>query len=316
MTRALSALIACLTCLQLSAKANDCRNYQHNDSINAELLLTDLRVLSSDDFQGRKTQTAGAKLARDYIAQQLALYQVAPLPNQTDYLLPFHYKKGLTSVEGVNVAAMVAGTAFSNKYIIVTAHYDHLGKKGAKVFNGADDNASGVAALLALARYTAKKPLKHSVIFLATDAEEKGLFGAKGFVQTPPVALEDMRFNLNLDMLSQNKGRNRLYISGARYYPELAPVVDKSKEQAGLCLVDGHRSQQRGSIYASRNNWRQASDHAAFARVGIPYLFIGVTDHPYYHTVNDTYERINPDFYRAAAETSLTVLLNMDAMSP
>lgn len=316
MTRALSALVACLACFLLYAKPNSCKDYQHFNHLDANQLLADLRVLSSDKFQGRKTQTTGAKLAREYIAAQFGAANLDTLPAQSDYFLPFHYEKGLTSVEGVNVAARVNGTKWPDKYIVITAHYDHLGKQGTRIFNGADDNASGVAALLSLAKYVADSPFAYTIFFLATDAEEKGLYGAKGFVQSPPVPLNTIKMNLNLDMLGQNSGRNRLYISGARYFPQLKPVVRASQQQAGLCLVDGHRSKQRGSLASSRNDWRQASDHAAFAKKDIPYLFLGVTDHRYYHTFNDTFERIAPDFYLAAAETSLIVLKNMDKLSP
>ena len=112
------------------------------------------------------------------------------------------------------MVAWLEGTQYPDKYIVITAHYDHLGKSGGKIYNGADDNASGVAAMLSIAEQLRRSRPKHSVIFLATDAEEKGLYGAKAFVQKPPVEISSIRFNLNLDMLAQGGGTSpKLYVS-------------------------------------------------------------------------------------------------------
>ena len=89
------------------------------------------------------------------------------------------------------------------KYIVITAHYDHLGIQSGKLFYGADDNASGVAAMLAIASFLPMIDLHHSIIFLATDAEEKGLIGARVALDYFPIELSQIVFNLNLDMIAQ-----------------------------------------------------------------------------------------------------------------
>ena len=99
---------------------------------------------------------------------------------------------------------------------MITAHYDHIGHQDSKVFNGADDNASGVAAMLTLARKIKEVGSNNSVIFVATDAEEKGLWGSKHFVNFPPIKLEDIQYNINLDMVARGEVKNRLYVSGTR----------------------------------------------------------------------------------------------------
>ncbi len=308
-------LVACFSTLSIASQSKSCRDYSYSESIGEQQLWVDFSYLASNQLEGRKTRSHGAQLTRDYLAQRYSAIGLLPLNGKTDFELTFTYQRGFSDFSGVNMAGYITGKTYPEHYIVVTAHYDHLGKKGNRVYNGADDNASGVAALLSIASYAATHGTQTSIIFLATDAEEQGLYGAKGFVKSPPVPLKAIKANLNLDMLSQNRGKNRLYVTGAKYFPELKPIVAKAIDKAGLCLVAGHRSLQRGSIVSSRTNWRQASDHAAFANVNIPYLFLGVSEHPYYHTVNDTVERINPKFYFAAVDTSLNVFLLMDQMT-
>ncbi|WJG08813.1 M28 family peptidase [Aliiglaciecola sp. LCG003] len=307
-------LCAAFLCLYVDVSKADpiCSQYKLNQRVNAEQLWSDFSTLASDKMQGRKSQTKGALLAREYIQQRYANAGLAGVISELDYLLPFTYKHGWTEFDGVNVAGWVKGAVFPDQYIVVTAHYDHLGKKGRDIYNGADDNASGVSAMLALADKKMSEQPKHSIIFLATDAEEKGLYGAKGFLQKPPVSLSKIKYNLNLDMLSQNKSDNRLYISGARSYPQLAPLVQEAISSAGLCLVSEHRNQRRNSAGFKRTNWRKASDHGAFAKLGIANLFIGVLDHPYYHSSNDTVDKVDAKFFTTAVETSLHVLELLD----
>lgn len=292
--------------------AKSCSDYSSSEDIGKIQLWSDFNFLASNQLEGRKTQTRGAQLTRDFLSQRFNSIGLLPLVGNDNFNLSFSYARGFSESKGTNVAGYVQGKTYPDEFLVVTAHYDHLGKVGSRIFNGADDNASGVAALLSLASYAKKHSTDYSIIFLATDAEEQGLYGAKAFVENPPVPLASIKANLNLDMLAQNRGKNRLYVSGAKYFPELQPSVDMAIDTAGLCLVDGHRSLRRGSIVSSRTNWRQASDHAAFAKVGIPYLFIGVIEHPYYHTVNDTVDKVNPDFYFAAVDTSLKLLVLLD----
>lgn len=307
-------LVTCFSTVSIASQSKSCRDYSYSESIGEQQLWADFSYLASNQLEGRKTRSHGAQLTRDYLAQRYSAIGLLPLNGKTDFELTFTYQKGFSDLSGVNMAGYIKGTRDPEHYIVVTAHYDHLGKKGNRIYNGADDNASGVAALLSIASYAATHGTQSSIIFLATDAEELGLHGAKGFVDNSPVPLRMIKANLNLDMLSQNRGKNRLYVSGAKYFPKLKSIVAKAIDKAGLCLVAGHRSLQRGSIVSSRTNWRQASDHAAFASVNIPYLFLGVSEHPYYHTVHDTIERVNSKFYFAAVDTSLNVFLLMDQM--
>ncbi|GAA0859945.1 M28 family peptidase [Aliiglaciecola litoralis] len=294
--------------------AKECDQYHHSNRIKSVQLWADFNFLASDYLEGRKTQTHGAQLAREYIQKRFSQIGLLRFDINSGFLSPFVYQKHFTKVEGVNVVGYLPGSKSPESYIVVTAHYDHLGKQGRKIFNGADDNASGVAAILSIAAALSINRPQHSVIFVATDSEEKGLYGAKAFVQNPPIDLSKIKANLNLDMLSQHRGKNRLYVSGSRHFPNYQTLIRQAKEQAGLCLVSGHRSVQRGSVAGQRQSWRKASDHAAFTNASIPAIFIGVSEHAYYHTEQDTVDKTRPEFFFAAVDTSLKILRLVDEL--
>ena len=147
-------------------------------------LLTDIQQLSAADMQGRKTGTAGAGLARELISERFAHLRLDRFNNS--YQQPFVYSSWPEKT-GINMLGLRRGCTYPNHYIVVTAHYDHLGMQGRKIFHGADDNASGVAAMLELAARLNHFCPAYSYIFLATDAEESGLYGSKAFVAAPAV---------------------------------------------------------------------------------------------------------------------------------
>ena len=291
-----------------------CRDIKLKGSLDADLLWQDFSALASEKMQGRRTGTPGSALAREYIAAEFRKASLRAFDQEGTYALPFTYHKAFGDIAGVNVAGWYKGAQYPEQFIIVTAHYDHLGVKAGKIYYGADDNASGVAAMLAMARQVSLNGSQHSVLFLATDAEEKGLFGAKAFVDNPPVPLDKIRFNLNLDMMAQGGRKRALYVSGAKKGSGLATVVEDTIKRSGICLKKGHRAQRSGSAMPNRNSWRQASDHAPFARKDIPFLFVGVGLHKDYHTPDDRVDRIDKAFYTGAVETSLMLLRGIDLL--
>src|SRR6185295_7198356 len=115
---------------------------------------------------------------------------------------------------GVNVLGQLPGTAAAfPQYILVSAHFDHIGTRNGQVFNGADDNASGTAALFALAKYYSVHPPKNSLIFAAFDAEESGLRGSQAFLKQPPVELNAIALDLNADMIGRDPD-DKLFVVG------------------------------------------------------------------------------------------------------
>ncbi|MFT6899783.1 MAG: Zn-dependent M28 family amino/carboxypeptidase [Paraglaciecola sp.] len=309
----------CLLCIgQCSSSFADCLNTRGSNKLDATLLWQDISALADDHMQGRKTASQGAELARLYISrryQQIGLQAFPTLaePSEPAYISSFKVTRGWSEVGGSNVLGWLGGRKYQDRYIVVTAHYDHLGKSTRGIFNGADDNASGVAAMLGIAQYMAQYGSQYSIIFVATDAEEKGLFGAKGFLAKPPVPLGSIIANLNLDMLGEGGRRGRLYVTPSRGETAWEEMIQGVIASGNSCLVKGHRSNRR-HLQHQNINWRKSSDHAAFASKNIPYLFVGVADHSRYHSENDTTDRIKPVFFTYAAQTALTLLLKLDAL--
>ncbi|RYE50576.1 MAG: M28 family peptidase, partial [Sphingobacteriales bacterium] len=165
-------------------------------SVSAQLL-KDVETLSLDSYEGRKTGTKGAEMARTYLTGRLVEIGLKPYPGMSSYEQAFEIKgrNGAAAIEGKNLIAYIPGK--SDNIIVISAHYDHVGVIRNEVYNGADDNASGVAGLLQFAKYFSKNKPNNTLIFAIFDAEEMGLQGAKAFVAKPPVALEKIKLNIN-----------------------------------------------------------------------------------------------------------------------
>lgn len=265
-------------------------------------LVGHVQYLAAPEREGRATGTPGNQAARAYIRTELESAGLQPLNGQWDH--PF----AAGGAPAVNVAGMVSGSAEPDSFIVVTAHYDHLGRQGSAIFHGADDNASGVGALIELGRYFAAHPPRHSMIFAALDAEEQGLRGARAFVGSPPVPLAAIVLSVNMDMISRNAA-GELYAAGTHHYPALTPLVDAVAAEAPVRLLKGH-DQPRG---AAGDDWTNLSDHGPFHAAGIPFIYFGVEDHPDYHRPTDTFDRIDPGFYVRAVQTVLDFLRRVDS---
>jgi len=278
-------------------------------------LIADLKTLSSPAMQGRKALSKGSEKAQDFIVRRFRQARLKPF--NTDYRQRF-YKPGFFQRDtrrhrGTNVIGWVEGTHRPQDFIVITAHYDHLGVKGRRIYPGADDNASGVAAMLALADFMTRSGTRHSVIFVATDSEEQGLYGVKDFLERPPVAIEQIRLNINLDMLGRGGGRQRLYVAGTRASQPLKEMISKVAQNTSICLKTGHDGIERARRGSARStNWRKASDHAEFHQNGIPYLYFGVDTHRDYHQPSDTFNRIDQPFYAAAVNAVLATFELVD----
>ncbi|WP_339723467.1 M20/M25/M40 family metallo-hydrolase [uncultured Paraglaciecola sp.] len=302
-------LISCF-CFQAYAK---CALRQSYGLLNEGLLINDLATLSSAQMSGRKTGTIGSAKARRFIQSRFKTIGLAYFSEYPEFIQQFQLSKRSSDKQGFNIVGWIKGTSDEQQFIVVSAHYDHLGEKGRHVYYGADDNASGVATLLALASKVSELGLAHSVIFLATDAEEKGLYGAKAFIKNLPINKNAILLNINLDMLGEGGRRNKLYTTFSRGDEQLAKLVENVADTAALCLISGHWKSRNFSQFKQKFNWRKASDHAAFSKVGIPYLFVGGGVHTRYHTPKDNFENINQDFYISAAETAWLILQAADS---
>lgn len=274
------------------------------DTIDPAQLMTDVTILADDAMQGRGTGTPGAEAAARYITGRLEALGYKP------ELQVFSYKRrDRRTAKGVNIFARIEGTDPdpNGRVIVFSAHYDHLGVRNGEIHNGADDNASGVAALLAVAEALRRHPPVHDVIFLAPDAEEAGLRGARAFVANPPVAKERIALNINLDMVSRS-GPGVLYAAGLSHAPQFAPILRPLAERAPVHLRFGHDTPDLGS-----GDWTLQSDHGAFHRAGIPFVYFGVEDHADYHKPGDDAEKIKQPFFANAVRTILMATRALDA---
>ncbi|EGV42237.1 M20/M25/M40 family metallo-hydrolase [Bizionia argentinensis JUB59] len=275
-------------------------------SFNSENLLEHVKELASDAYEGRRTGTAGANMAKEYIINHLKTIEFGPLDGNYEQM--FKFGKGKKTYKGVNVLGYVRGTEQPEKHIVLSAHYDHEGIKNGVIYNGADDDASGVSALFAFAEYFKKHPPKHSVILAFFDAEELGLQGSKYYVANPIVPLDAIVLNINMDMVSRNVN-NELYAVGIKSHPNLEAVYKNHKIVEGLTLIAGHDGTDR------KDNWTYSSDHASFAKVKIPFVYFGVEDHEDYHKPTDDYENIHPVFYKNAVESIIRFFEKIDKMT-
>jgi Zn-dependent M28 family amino/carboxypeptidase len=277
------------------------------ETLDVERMLEDLSVLAADSMEGRRTGTEGNAMARRYLEGRFAEIGLRAFGDGYRQSFDFTNRQGEELV-GHNLIGHIRGTRHPERYLVLTAHYDHLGIRNGQIYNGADDNASGTAGILAIAEWLTRHPPEHSVIIAALDAEEMGLAGARAFVASPPVPLASMALNVNLDMVSRNE-HNELYAAGTYHYPFLRPPLERVAVYAPVTLRFGHDSPDlpRGE------DWTMQSDHGAFHEVGIPFVYFGVEDHPDYHRPTDTVENIDPDFYGRAVQTILEAVRVLDA---
>ena len=263
-------------------------------------LINDLAYLSSGTLEGRETGSPGNKIARDYIVKRYDSLGLKAF--NAGRLQEFALRQN----RGVNIIAAVTGTTYPDRYFVLSAHYDHLGIKNGEVYHGADDNASGTACLLVLARYFRQHPPRHSFLFASFDAEEKGLAGSSYFVQHSPVGLNKILLNINMDMISRND-KNEIYVAGTRYYPSFKKYIDTVRSHTTVNVLPGHDEPEQGT-----DDWTSQSDHYPFHKAHIPFLYFGVEDHPDYHRPTDTFDKIDKGFYYGVCDMIRKVIEALD----
>jgi Zn-dependent M28 family amino/carboxypeptidase len=261
----------------------------------ADLMAT-VRTLASPEFEGRRAGSPGGLKAREWIVKRFESLGLAP-----------------TITDDGNVVAVCKSRESPHEIMVVSAHYDHLGIRDGRLYPGADDNASGVAVMLAIAGYCRRMPFTHDTLFVAFDAEEGGLRGAKGFVAHPPVPIDRVALDVNLDMVSRSDKRE-LYVAGPYHWPQTKPPLEGVAKRASIKLLFGHDKPRE--IAGGQDDWTRQSDHAAFHEAGIPFVYFGVEDHGDYHKPSDTADKIDPTFLREVAETILDAVIALDAELP
>jgi Peptidase family M28 len=274
--------------------------------VDRDQLMSDVALLASPPFEGRRTSTPGGLKARAWVVDRFTAIGLEPA-GKSGYLEPFsfvhHSVRGLFAPgrpfrteypDAANVIAVIPGASASASTIVISAHYDHLGTIDGETYPGADDNASGVAALLAIAHaFAAARPI-HRLVFVAFDAEEEGLRGAEAFVESGLVPLDRVALNVNMDMVARND-RNEIFAAGTHQSPWLRPLLEDVQHRSGVKILFGHDRpvQKAGSV----EDWTDLSDHGVFAARRVPFVYFGVEDHGDYHRPTDTADKIDRRFF-------------------
>jgi len=184
-------------------------------------LMATVRVLAADSMEGRKAGSPGGARARAYLERRLVALSIPPLGRE--YRQNFALPRGVGAA--ANLLGVIRGTRYPGRYLVLSAHYDHVGVRGGQIYNGADDNASGTAAVLALAEAFRHTPLDHSVVVALLDAEEIGSPGARAFLDSGLVPRDAIVLNVNLDMVGHSE-TGELWAAGSGRTPALRPVLD------------------------------------------------------------------------------------------
>ena len=272
--------------------------------VDAARIFHDVATLSADDMEGRLAGSPGGEKARAYVLGRLKDAGVVAVGDTFER--PFTFpSRAAGERKGVNLVGVIRGTRDPDHYVVLTAHYDHIGVRNGEVFNGADDNASGVAALLAAAEHFVRARPEHSLLFVAFDAEEAGLQGAKAFMREPPVPVAAMIVNVNMDMIGRDPA-NRLFATGVYHYPYLKPYL-AAVAQPPVVLAFGHDTP------GEKEDWTKDSDHYVFHEAGIPWIYFGVEDFDQHHKATDDAATIGREFLAGAAATVIAAVQEFDA---
>ncbi|WP_143305199.1 M20/M25/M40 family metallo-hydrolase [Chitinophaga vietnamensis] len=255
-----------------------------------------VNYLASDKLKGRGTAEKGGVIASRFVARQFRKLGLKPLNGS--YYQPFTFDRNThTNIPSRNVIGFLDNGAA--RTIVIGAHYDHLGTAGlfdgkypvGQIHNGADDNASGVAGLLELARYYTQNNTKEpfNFLFIAFGGEELGLQGSKYYTAHPLLPLDQMHFMLNMDMIGRYNPERGIGIGGYGSAKEW-PAIFKDVQQPGI-------------KYFTDAAGKGASDHHNFYISGVPVLFFHTGGHDDYHKPTDDAPKL-----QSAAEANILQL--------
>ena len=280
--------------------------------------------LASQELGGRYPGTAGDTLASEFIVDKLRSLKLKPFKGKKakDYYHDFTYTKKDKEVVTHNIIAVLPGKdkRLRNEYIVVGSHYDHLGMGGEGsgsrrpdtlgVHPGADDNASGDAVVLELAKHFKKVRSPRSIIFMFFGAEEQGLIGSKNFIEWMkkedaqrkrlPADIKGIVAMVNLDMVGRMRD-NALSVSGTGTSSEFKAIAEEVAAQTNLnisCTPDGYGP----------------SDQASFVAADIPVLFLTTGGHMEYHTPDDVPSTLNYDGMQQTLEYTQELVARLASM--
>jgi Zn-dependent M28 family amino/carboxypeptidase len=290
-----------------------------------------MEILAADSMEGRRTGTAGSARAARFIEERFraagleaagdsGFYQLVPMslaagrsgrvrPRLLDSWAAWDTLPPVGRIKEANIVGVLRGSdpALRDEYVVVTAHYDHVGigrpVDGDSIYNGADDDASGTAALIWIAETLAALETRpaRSIVFAAVTGEEMGLLGTRWYITDPPVPLDQTVANLNIEMIARPDpavGPGHAWLTGFE-----RTTMGEMLAAAGLPIEPDPYPEQ---------NYHERSDNIAFARVGIPaHTLSTYGGHGQYHTPDDESERADPEHVAAIAEVAVRAVTEL-----
>lgn len=303
-------LVGSCTTIRHSEKINNLKNSiayedeavveKYMNTIRPEELRVHLEEVSSDKYNGRMTGEEGHNQVCDYIRRYYISQNIEAPESHPDY-----YQKVPKEIlpdelnDSQNIIAYIKGSEFPDEYLFISAHSDHEGVIDGEIYNGADDNGSGTAAVLEIAEAFNEavkdgyKP-KRSIVFLHVTAEEKGLHGSRYYSNNPIFPIENTMATLNIDMIgrvdpSHKDNENYIYVIGSdRISTELHFIAQKANDKFTKLNLD-----YKYNADNDPNRYYYRSDHYNFALKGIPIIFFFNGEHEDYHKPTDTADKIN-----------------------
>ena len=286
-----------------------------------KVVKTDLSYLSSDSLEGRGTGSEGERKAAEYIMIRMGNIGLVPKGDSAWYQdFTFRPHPPVRKTDDSDTARLMLGPVKSltgrnvlgaldkghDQWIVIGAHYDHLGRGDenslapgdSSIHKGADDNASGVAALLELAQRFYDEPVNYNILFAAFSGEEKGLIGSKTFVESPSIPKEKISFMLNMDMVGRMNSERALAVYGTGTSPAWSAVLDSAN-------VDSLKFMYHESGVGP-------SDHTSFYLADIPVLHFFTGQHEDYHKPTDVADKINYDGLHSVINTVEAVVRELN----
>lgn len=293
-----------------------CQN-QTSTKPTQELLKEDITFLASDSLEGREIGTEGEVIAANYIADRFKAIGLSTKGDNETYFQEFSRKTKAhphdTAYSGKEVTGRNVLGFIDNKKantIVIGAHYDHLGwgDEGSlhaahgdherAIHNGADDNASGIAAMLQIAKELKEQKLSNNILFIAFTGEEKGLWGSNYFVKNATLDVGNINFMVNMDMVGRLDSNRRLAIYGVGTSPSFIPTLESVNEPKFIFKYD--------------SSGVGPSDHTSFYLADIPVLHFFTGQHSDYHKPTDDTEFINFEGLEDVASFITQVVTKLD----
>ncbi|MDC3219512.1 MAG: M28 family peptidase [Saprospiraceae bacterium] len=274
----------------------------------------DVVYLASDYLQGRETGTVGEGRAANYIVHRFHQIGLTPQGESRTWFQEFPFfeitnphapDKGRIEGKGKNVIGFIDNGAKNT--VVIGGHYDHLGMGGSgslhagdpEIHNGADDNASGIAAMFRIAEYLKNSNLKsNNYMFIAFSGEEKGLFGSKYFASNPTIDIDLINYMFNMDMVGMLNEEKVLAVQGTGTSPAWKPILERKNLQ--------------GLNIKGRESGVGPSDHTSFYLKDIPVLHFFTGQHSHYHKPSDDSENLNYQGIVAVSDFLISLIEHAD----